>query len=240
MGLAPVRTLRRFRLIAVRAAILLVLAASLAPAARAGSCAAQSGPDSVPLVELYTAKNCAGCARAELWLSELRAHRPEPVLAVVLPMDRHDKSGEAAARPSRKLTVLQRMALIHRPYVMLQGHEFPDWNTDAFDAALDRIHARPAGVRLRLEIVSLSAERIDVSAEADARAVLYLAAYGIGLESVPLVLEWQGPFAVGSAARVRRTLSIPPGAAPGYSGVLAFAQDRRTAKVLQALRLPAC
>lgn len=240
MGLAPVRTRRRFRLIAVRAAILLVLAASLAPPARGGSCAAQSGPDSVPLIELYIAKNCAGCARAELWLSELQAHRPEPVLAVVLPMDHRDKGGEAAARPSRRLTVLQRMALIYRPYVMLQGHEFPGWNTHAFDAALARIQARPAGVRLRLEIVSLSAERIDVSAEADARAELYLAAYAIGLESVPLVLEWQGPFAADSGARVRRTLSIPAGVAPNYSGVLAFAQDRRTVQVLQALRLPAC
>ncbi len=148
--------------------------------------------------------------------------------------------GEPKARPSRKLTVLQRMALIYRPYVVLQGHEFPGWNTDAFDAALARIHARPAGVRLRLEIVSLSGERIEVAAAADSQAALYLAAYGIGLGSVPLVLEWQGPFAVYSGAQVRRTLSIPPGVARNNSGVLAFARDRRTAEVLQALRLPTC
>lgn len=224
----------------MRAAILLVLAVSLAPPARAGSCVAQSGADAAALIELYTAKNCAGCARAELWLSELKAHRPEPVLAVVLPMDERDKGGKSKALPSRKLTVLQRMALIYRPYVVLQGHEFPGWNTDAFDAALARIHARPAGVRLRLEIVSLSDERIDVAAEADAQAALYLAAYGIGLESVPLVLEWHGPFAVYSGVRVSRTLSIPPGVAPNNSGVLAFAQDRRTGEVLQALQVPPC
>jgi hypothetical protein len=240
MGLAPVRALRRFRPIGMRARLLFILAVCFVEPAHAGSCVAQSGPDSVPLVELYTAKNCAGCARAELWLSELKAHRPQSVLPVVLPMEDRDNGGEPKGQPSRKLTVLQRIALIYRPYVLLQGHEFPGWNTDAFDAALARIRARPAGVRLRLEIVSRSADRIDVAAEADSQAALYLAAYGTGPESVPLVREWQGPFAVNSGARVRRTLAVPPGVASNSSGVVGFAQDPRSAEVLQALRLPAC
>jgi hypothetical protein len=224
----------------MRARLLFILAVCFVEPAQAGSCVAQSGPDAVPLIELYTAKNCAGCARAELWLSQLKTHRPQTVLAVLLPMDDRDKGGEPKAQPSRKLTVLQRTALVYRPYVVLQGHEFPDWSTDAFDAALARIHARPAAVRLRIEIVSLSGERLDVAAEADSQAALYLAAYAIGPESLPLVLEWQGPFAVHSRARLRRTLSVPPGVASNISGVLAFAQDPRSAEVLQALRLPAC
>lgn len=239
MGPARVRALRRFRLIAMRA-ILLFLAFCLAQPAEAGTCAAQSGSDILPLVELYTAKNCAGCAPAEAWLSSLKDLGPEGVLPVIVPMDDRDTRGEPKARPSRKLTVLQRVALVYRPYVMLQGRELAGWNTGRFEAALAKLHASAPSVRFRLQIVSLSGETIDVVVEADAPALLYLAAYGVGLESVPLVVEWQGPFAVYSGTEVRRTLAIPSGTAPNNSGVLAFVQDRRTGEVLQALRLPAC
>lgn len=224
----------------MRAAIFLLFALCLAEVADAGSCAAQSGTDTLPLVELYTAKNCAGCARAEAWLSSLKDFGPKLVLPVIVPMDDRDSRGEPKAQLSRKLTVLQRVALLYRPYVMLQGHEFAGWNTRRFAAALEAIHAGAPSVRLRLQIVSLSGDAIGVVADADARAVLYLAAYGVGLESVPLVLEWQGPFALYSGTQLRRTLPIPRGTAPTDSGVLAFVQDRRTGEVLQALRLPAC
>ncbi len=224
----------------MRAGLVFLLAACWVQSTHAGGCRADSGRDTVALVELYTARNCAGCARAELWLSELKARRPEAVLPVVVPMDERDSEGEPKAWPSKKFTVGQRFALVYRPYVVLQGREFAGWNTGGFDAALAEIHARAPGVRLTLRIVSLADGGIDVAAEADAHAALYLAAYRLGLERMPLVTQWQGPFAVRPGGSVRRTLPLPPGAAATNSGVLGFVQRPRTAEVLQALRLPAC
>lgn len=223
--------------------MLLALAVSFIASAQAAGCVAQSGADTAALVELYTSRKCAGCLRAEHWLSTLRAQ--ERVLPVLLHIDERDYRGEAPANWSRRLTPLQRLALVHAPQVLLQGREMPAWDKPAFGAALDEIRARPARAQLRLEILILQAEGIDVQAEAKLYsggtedAGLYIAAYA-GRPSGHLVLQWQGPFAVNSARQVRVMLPLPPGTAPNNSGVLGFVQERRSAEVLQALRLPAC
>ena len=212
--------------------------------AQAGRCVAESGAHTAALVELYTSKNCGSCRPAEQWLSSLRAHAPGTVLPVVLHVNARDYSGEPRPTRQRKLTPLQRMALTYTPQVLLQGREFRGWGTPAFDAALAQINRSSARVRIRLEIVSLRADGIEAEANAllsgrIEAAALYLAAYVKQSES-HLVLEWQGPFAFGPEAPVRRVLPFPPGTAPANSGVVGFVQDRQTAEVLQALRLPAC
>ena len=49
-----------------------------------------------------------------------------------------------------------------------------------------------------------------------------------------VVLEWQGPHALGER---ELKLKLLPRAAPADSGVVAFVQDRSSAEVLQALQL---
>ena len=108
---------------------------------------------------------------------------------------------------------------------------------------------QPDAKRLRLDIVSLSAGGLRVAAAAqlvpptDARdAALYLAAYEAPLEQgVSVVLEWQGPLHFsGPTLHAQRWLPLLPKALPANSGVVGFVQDRRTAEVLQVLRLGAC
>lgn len=147
----------------------------------------------------------------------------------------------------RKLTRLQRLALVFTPQVLLQGRDFRGWGGPAFDEALGQINARPATARIALEIIALERRGLRVRAHAElsdpafnADPVLYLAAYENRLEN-HVVLEWQGPFAVpGGRFGTERLLPLLPGAVPTNSGVVAFVQDRRTAQVLQALMLPAC
>ena len=161
----------------------------------------------------------------------------------------------------RKLSQLQRLALVYTPQVLLQGRDFRDWGGAAFETAVSRINAQPARARIALEIHSLEVSRLDVAVSAElldlshqGDAVVYLAAYenrlvsrvtagenrGRTLGHDYVVLEWQGPFALGPRLAERRALPLLPAGVPANSGVVGFVQNRRTAEVLQALMLPAC
>jgi hypothetical protein len=251
----------------------LVLAATLSMfvnAAQGAECKAVSGPQTAALVELYTSEGCSSCPPADRWLSSLGAggSLPGQVVPIALHVDYWDYIGwkdpyakrEFSLR-QRKLSQLQRMALVYTPQVVLQGRDFRGWGTPAFDAAVARIAAQPAKARISLLVrpgapralqVEAGAELLDSAHQAD--AALYLAAYenrlsssvtagenrGSTLAHDYVVLEWQGPFSFGPAAQIleRRQLALLPRAAAGSSGVVGFVQNRRTAEVLQALMLP--
>jgi hypothetical protein len=249
----------------------LALLAFAVPAAAAG-CKAQSGDRTVALVELYTSEGCSSCPPADRWLSGLagRGHAPERVVPLALHVDYWDYIGwkdpyakREFSQRQRKLSQLQRMALVYTPQVVLQGKDFPRWGTAAFDTAVAGINAQPARARIALEILGASSGALDAQARAElveptlaGDAALYLAVYenrlssrvtsgennGRTLTHDYVVLEWQGPFAFGPNGQVseRRSLALLPKGAPERSGVVGFVQDRRTGEVLQALRLPSC
>ena len=246
---------------------LALLCLAAAPALAAG-CKAQSGPATVALVELYTSEGCSSCPPADRWLSGLPAS--ERVVPLALHVDYWDYIGwkdpyakREFSQRQRKLSQLQRMALVYTPQVLLQGKDFPRWGTPSFDAAVDAINARPARARLSLEILGAAGEALDAEARAaladpamGAQAALYLAVYenrltsrvtagenrGRVLTHDYVVLEWQGPFAFGADGRAleRRRLALLPRGMPERSGLVGFVQDRRTGEVLQALRLASC
>jgi hypothetical protein len=241
-----------FRLSQMRIALVL-LAAAFAASPQAGPCVAKSGPNTAALVELYT---CSRCPSANRWLSGLsaRAQVPNKVVPVALHVDYRDYLGwkDPEARRDfparqRKLTQLQRLALVYTPQVLLQGSGFRDWGTPEFDAALAKINARPARAQLGLEIRALEGDRLVVNVEAEILdaaqlkdAGVYLAAYEHRAEN-RVVLEWQGPLAFsGARLALEQALPLPPGARAADSGVVGFVQNRRTAEVLQALILPSC
>jgi hypothetical protein len=236
------------------------------------ACKAESGPHTAALVELYTSEGCSSCPPADRWLSGLgaRGYAPARVVPLALHVDYWDYIGwkDPYARREfslrqRKLTQLQRLALVYTPQVLLQGRDFRGWGSDAFDDAVARINALPARARIGLQIRSLEDDHLEVEASAElldaahrGDAALYLAAYesrilsrvvagenrGRTLGHDYVVLEWQGPFDFGPNARfaARRVLPLLPRAVPANSGVVGFVQNRRTAEVLQALMLPAC
>jgi len=248
-----------------------VLAAALAASVQGAQCVAKSGPNTAALVELYTSEGCSSCPPADRWLSGLSAqgYVPERVVPLALHVDYWDYIGwkdphakRVFSQRQRKLTQLQRLALVYTPQVMLQGQDFRGWGTPAFEQALAKINARPARADIALELlpagsstltVRVSATLLD-TAQAE-EAGLYLAAYESRLESRVsagenrgrtlshdhVVLEWQGPLAFsGSRLIQERALPLLPGAQRANSGAVAFVQNRRTAEVLQVLMLPSC
>lgn len=250
---------------------LFVLGLSIAASAGAGQCTAQSGPGTTALVELYTSEGCSSCPPADRWLSSLgtRGYVPSRVVPIALHVDYGDYIGwrdpyakRDFSQRQRKLTQLQRMALVYTPQVLLQGRDFRGWASAAFDEAVSRINARPAAADISLEIAAVRGQGLLVRAAAVLRepahradAALYLAAYESRLASrvnagenrgrtLPhdyVVLEWTGPLAFAAPPlRAERLLPLLPKGVPTNSGVVAFVQNRRTAEVLQALLLPVC
>lgn len=237
----------------------------------AAQCVSESGPGTAALVELYTSEGCSSCPPAERWLGTLSKRYPgTAVVPLALHVDYWDYIGwkdpyakrEFSLR-QRKLTQLQRLALVYTPQVMLQGRDFRAWGTKAFDEAVARINAQPAKARIELAIRGSTPAGLDVEAGAvlldrtqREHAALYLASYQNRLTSKVdagenrgrilahdhVVLEWQGPFGFGAEGRLaeRRGLPLLPGASAADSGIVAFVQNRRSTEVLQALMLPAC
>jgi len=248
-----------------------VLAAAFAASVQGAQCVAKSGPNTAALVELYTSEGCSSCPPADRWLSGLSAqgYVPERVVPLALHVDywayigwKDPYAKRVFSQRQRRLTPLQRLALVYTPQVLLQGQDFRGWGTPAFEQALAKINARPARADIALELlpagsgtltVRVSAALLDTAQPEEAG--LYLAAYENRLESrvsagenrgrTPshdrVVLEWQGPLAFsGSRLIQERALPLLPGAQRANSGVVAFVQNRRSAEVLQALVLPAC
>lgn len=254
--------------------LLVLLVILLPPGLQAAPCAAASPKGTVALVELYTSEGCSSCPPADRWLSGLGAagYIPSRVVPLSLHVDYWDyigwkdrfAKGEFSAR-QRKMTALQRSALVYTPQVMLQGRDFRPWGTRAFDRAVARINEQPAKASIHLKIEALGKDAVTVEATAElldrsltqGDAALYLAAYenklasqvtagenrGARLTHDYVVLEWGGPYgfpASGSRLLERRELPLLPKAIPANSGVAAFVQNRRSGEVLQALMLPAC
>jgi len=193
-------------------------------------CVAQSGAGTTALVELYTSEGCSSCPPADRWLASLgQRYTPGSVVPLALHVDYWDYIGwkDPYARREfslrqRKLSQLQRMALVYTPQVVLQGRDWRLWATRAFDEEEARINARPAKARLKLELLGARARGLEVEASAELvepldDAVLYLAAY-----------------------QSRLALPLLPGAGAANSGAAAFVQDRRTGEVLQALLRSTC
>jgi hypothetical protein len=197
-----------------------VLAAAFAASVQGAQCVAKSGPNTAALVELYTSEGCSSCPPAERWLSGLSAqgYVPERVVPLALHVDYWDYIGwkdpyakRVFSQRQRKLTQLQRLALVYTPQVMLQGQDFRGWGTPAFEQALAKINARPARAEIALELlpagsstltVRVSAALLDTAQPEEAgpkpeeagpkpeeagpkpeEAALYLAAYENRLES---------------------------------------------------------
>lgn len=240
----------------MRAAWFALLASGFWLPVYGAQCAAQSLPHTTALVELYTSHGCSSCPPADRWLSRLASSGgfPERLVPIALHVDYADYIGQRDAYASRqfsprhrKLTSLQRLALVYTPRVMLQGRDFRAWGTPAFDAAVTDVNSAPPRARIGLEMVSASSAALVVRASAEllepaqvGEAGLYLAAYEHRVDRY-VVLQWEGPEPfIRTRLDLERALPLLPGALAANSGVVAFVQNRRTAEALQALLLATC
>jgi hypothetical protein len=246
--------------------IALTLAAALFSVQAQSACLARSGPQTAVLVELYTSEGCSSCPPADRWLSGIaERYSSREVVPLALHVDYWDYIGwkdpyakREFSQRQRRLSQLQRAALVYTPQVLLQGADFRQWGSAEFNRIVADINRRPARGSLQIEILEVRPDRLALRASAGvpdpverADAAFYVAAYENRLESRitagensgrvlhhdHVVLEWRGPYALGTR---ELELALLPKAKIYDSGVVAFVQNRRTGEVLQALSLAAC
>ena len=217
-------------------------------------------------MELYTSEGCSSCPPADGWLTSLaQRYTARQVVPLALHVDYWDYIGwkdpfakREFSQRQRRLSQLQRAALVYTPQVLLQGADFPRWGSSAFGDEVASINAQPSRASLELEITQVRPAAFVLRASAAvsggtnaADAALYVATYENRLESRIMagenrgrvlhhdrvVLEWRGPYGLGTR---EVELALLPKAQSADSGVVAFVQNRHTGEVLQALSLAAC
>ncbi len=238
-------------------------ACCLVPAAltqAADRCAATSGDEVVPLVELYTSEGCSSCPPADRWLSARARAGQANFLA--FHVDYWDDLGwpDRFATPAWSQRQRMRVAsagkrAVYTPQVMVGAQVNADWRVQrTFDMALVDARNATAGAALDLRLArhgqGWSARLGAASVAAAPGAQVWLAQYvdgqrsdvragensGSALRHDRVVTRLWGPWPLG-ANPVSQAIAIDGERAPW--GLTAFVQDARGA-TLQSLALPVC
>jgi hypothetical protein len=94
-------------------------------------CAARSGPQVTPVLELYTSEGCSSCPPADQWISGLKG---QEVVVQAFHVAYWDQLGwvdrfasQAHTTRQRELAVRNRLRNIYTPQVALNGRDWPQW-----------------------------------------------------------------------------------------------------------------
>jgi hypothetical protein len=236
--------------------------------ATAEVCAANSGPQMAALVELYTSEGCNSCPPADRWLSSSvpAGAAGGNAIALAFHVDYWDRLGwkdrfAAPAWTERQYAIARanRSRFVYTPQVLLQGHDFPDWQGKGGAGALAAVAAGPARARIALEAeaqrgvigvkatasVPATGDRRNAAlfvALADSRLVSEIKAgenAGVRLTHDHVVRALRGGLAVNPSGDASGAFALPlPAEAGSATTVVAFVQNTETGDVLQALALP--
>ena len=158
-----------------RLAAALVIAAFAAAPVYGAACSAKSGPQAVPLIELYTSEGCSSCPPADRWLSATFAKSSPRAAGIALAfhVDYWDRLGwkdrfAAPAFTERQYDEMRANGgrFVYTPQVVVQGKDFPEWHDRRAVAALAAASAKPARAEITL---AAEKERGSIAVKATAR-----------------------------------------------------------------------
>ena len=153
------------------------LALSIAPiSALAAECSAQSGAQTVPLVELYTSEGCSSCPPADKWLSGIAASgfTSDKVVPLAFHVDYWDYIGwkDRFARPDfsarqRQSADIGRSTFVYTPQVLFNGADFRGYQSGSrFNQSIAGSLKQPARANLSLNLATQASGDISVAASA--------------------------------------------------------------------------
>jgi hypothetical protein len=245
---------------------LALAAAMLLAAANAADCTVRSGTQTNALVELYTSEGCSSCPPAEQWLSKLARAPRAGVIPIAFHVHYWDYIGwkDIYAEPrntERQKAFAQATGArsVYTPQVVLAGNDFRAWSSErVFEEAVRSVNARKATAAIEITPRRQKDGSVEGNASArvteDAKSLtLVVALTQDGITSKPNAGENKGEtlaqnFIVRDLAEFRGKGMIAgnfrftpkPGWDLDRMSVVAFVQDPRTGRVLQALSAPAC
>jgi len=142
----------------------------------AAECSAQSGPQTVALLELYTSEGCSSCPPADKWLSGIAAagYSTDKVVPLAFHVDYWDYIGwkDRFARPDfserqRQEAAIGRATFVYTPQVILNGADFHGWaQTSHFNQSIASSLNQPARANLSLNLAPAASGEINVKATA--------------------------------------------------------------------------
>jgi hypothetical protein len=233
----------------------------------AAECTVRSGTQANVLVELYTSEGCSSCPPAERWLSKLaRAPRPG-IVPIAFHVHYWDYIGWKDLYATPRNTERQRAFAaatgarsVYTPQVIVAGNDFRLWSSErAFGEALAAAQSRKPAATIditprRATDGAIEGHVLATIAEAPKMPfTLVVAVTQDGITTRVTAGENRGEtlthnFVVRDVTEFRGGASIggdfrfAPQANwnPEHMSVVAFVQDPRTGRVLQALSAPVC
>lgn len=232
-------------------------------------CSVRSGPRTAALIELYTSEGCSSCPPADRQLTDLRAalDGDAEVVPLALHVDYWDYIGwkdpfaqARFAERQRWLVHLNQHRTSYTPHFFVSGLELFGWTT-GLGAEVRRVNARAPQADLQLQARATADGALAVQARASLRepvpgAVMYLALTesalvsqvvrgenrGATLKHDHVVRQWLGPYALtpGATLLAQPQLALPTGWNRARLGLVAFVQEPRSGRILQALSASGC
>jgi len=251
------------------AACLSLAAFAVAPGTgAAAACTASSGARTAALVELYTSEGCSSCPPADRQLGALSTALDPGALAVPLALHvaywdelgwRDPFAQRVFDERQRTLARANGLRSVYTPGFFVSGVEARRWPA-ALRESVRAVNARPAAATIRLSSRTAGTDRLELAVHADAGperagASLYVAVTESGLASKVargenggatlahdhVVRTLIGPIALEHGRTdARREIALPAAWRRERLSVVAFVQDAREGRVLQALSAPAC
>lgn len=245
-------------------AIILILAGEFVSmtSVAAPGCTVTSGEKTTALVELYTSEGCSSCPPADGWLHDAPGtrYRPDQLVPLALHVpywnDLGWKDGFAQASFAQRhswLVGVNGHRTVFTPHFFVSGVEARAW-ARGLDAEIRRVNQMPAAAHVAVSASMPRPGVLTISSEAKTAgtsegASLFLAVTESKLASAVragenrgsvlrhdhVVRALIGPLAMsGGKLAERREVILEPGWQTARLGVVAFVQDGRNGRVLQA------
>ncbi len=246
---------------------ILLLAAMIPLAAAAADCTVRSGAQTNALVELYTSEGCSSCPPAERWLSRFAGKREAGIVPIAFHVHYWDyigwKDPYADPRNTERQQAFARMTgarSVYTPQVIVAGNDFRLWSSErSFAEAVRAAQARKPAAAIEITprrggdgtIEGTVSATLAESAKAPLTLVVAVTQDGIASRVtagenrgetlahnfvVRDVVEFRGGASLSGAFRFGPKANW----SKDRMSVVAYVQDPRSGRVLQALSAPIC
>ena len=235
--------------------------------AYAAECAAKSGAQTVPLLELYTSEGCSSCPPADKWLSGLN-HDPAKFTPLAFHVDYWDYIGwkdqfskaEYSDR-QRKTAAFGGLGFVYTPQFVMNGRDFKGWDNSRLKDASDKSLKLAARANLSLmfepqangEITLITSAKTSKTEDLK-HADVFVAIYenklisqvkagennGNTLKHDYVVRELFGAYQINNQNVFSKNFTLKTDWKNRQGGAVIFVQDSRNGEILQSLQLPFC